>query len=64
MNCPRTYWITDLLRIATQIQTSHPTLKWTPARPMGLQSIGLRVRLKAAWLVFTGKADAVRWFQP
>ena len=32
--------------------------KWVPARPIGWQ--GWR-RFKAAWLVFTGKADAVIW---
>lgn len=32
---------------------------WVPARPEGLYSIGNRI--KAAWLVFTGKADAVIW---
>lgn len=29
--------------------------KWVPARPLGLY------RLRAAWLVFTGRADAVSW---
>ena len=33
--------------------------KWVPARPLGFYSIGHRI--KAAWLVFTGKADAVTW---
>jgi len=33
--------------------------KWVPARPVGYYS--LRHRVKAAWLVFTGEADAVTW---
>jgi hypothetical protein len=33
--------------------------KWVPARPCGFYSIGNRA--KAAWLVFTGKADALLW---
>lgn len=33
--------------------------KWVPARPLGLYS--LRNRLKLAWMVFTGKADALTW---
>jgi hypothetical protein len=33
--------------------------KWVPARPEGFAS--LRMRLRAAWLVFTGRADAVTW---
>lgn len=32
---------------------------WYPARPEGLHSFGSRIRL--AWAVFTGKADALRW---
>ncbi len=34
---------------------------WAPARPLGFFSIGNR--LKCAWLVFTGKADALIWPQ-
>jgi hypothetical protein len=33
--------------------------KWFPARPLGFSSF--RYRCKAAWLVFTGKADALTW---
>ena len=33
--------------------------EWMPARPMGYMS--LRYRLKAAWLVLTGRADALIW---
>lgn len=32
---------------------------WNPARPMGMPNI--KQRFKAAWLVFTGRADAVVW---
>lgn len=32
---------------------------WKLARPIGDSSF--TKRLKAAWLVFTGKADAVKW---
>lgn len=41
--------------VSCQISTG----AWVPARPLGFDSIGSRV--KAAWLVFTGKADAVVW---
>lgn len=64
MNCPRVYLVTELVQQAQTVQTSHPTVGWTPARPMGWQGIALRRRLHAAWLVFTGRADAVRWFEP
>lgn len=33
--------------------------KWVPARPIGFQSLGSRLR--ATWLVFTGRADALIW---
>lgn len=33
--------------------------KWVCARPLPFYSIGNR--LKAAWLVFTGQADALIW---
>ena len=32
---------------------------WEPSRPYGLYSLRNRVRL--AWMVFTGEADALRW---
>ena len=44
---------------------NHPSVflttggKWVPARPLGFQSIW--TRFSAAWLVFTGKADALIW---
>lgn len=35
--------------------------KWVPVRPEGYPS--LRHRFKAAWMVFTGKADALVWIK-
>lgn len=32
---------------------------YAPARPMGFYSLGSRIRL--AWAVFTGRADALFW---
>lgn len=32
---------------------------WQPCRPLGMPT--LRSRIRAAWLVFTGRADAVLW---
>lgn len=34
---------------------------WVPARPMGYRSLGFFHSVKAAWMVFTGRWDAVRW---
>ena len=33
--------------------------KWVPVRPEGYYSIANRI--KCAWMVFTGKADALVW---
>ena len=33
--------------------------KWVPARPLGLYS--LKNRLRLTWMVFVGKADALKW---
>jgi hypothetical protein len=33
--------------------------RWVPARPWGLDTLPSRVRL--AWEVFTGRADALVW---
>ena len=32
---------------------------WVPGRPLGLYTLGNRIR--TAWGVFTGKYDAVKW---
>jgi len=34
---------------------------YVPARPYGFDCWSLQNRIKAAWLVFTGKADVVVW---
>ena len=33
--------------------------QWVPARPLGYYSF--KNRLKCAWMVFTGRADALVW---
>ena len=47
-------WVKGLDEVTTEIDG-----RWVPARPLGLSSIWYRLR--ASWLVFTGKADALRW---
>lgn len=51
------YTLKDLLDIVSHIQTEING-KWVPARPMAGPFI---YKVKAAWLVLTGKADAVIW---
>lgn len=52
---PNIYTLENLLET---IRTG-PTRNGVPARPAGFYSIGRR--LMAAWLVLTGRADALRW---
>jgi len=33
--------------------------RWVPARLLGFASLGSRLR--ATWMVFTGRADALHW---
>lgn len=35
--------------------------RWVAARPLGWSGLCLRQRLRAAWLVFTGRADVLQW---
>ena len=35
--------------------------KWVPVRPINHRVRNLRERLRDAWLVLTGKADALVW---
>jgi len=51
------YEIEDLLTIS-QCASANIDGKWVPARP---ERHSLAVRIKAAWLVLTDKADAVKW---
>lgn len=54
-----TVWILmDLLKHCKET-LSHEEEGWVPARPLGLDTI--QQRFKAAWLVFSGQADAVKW---
>jgi len=50
-------WVQRLTNTMAVIQEA----KWVPARPLGYPSFSHRV--KAAWLVFTGEADALVWPQ-
>lgn len=42
-----------------ECQAGLPDGRWVPARALGFAS--LRQRVRAAWLVFTGRADALVW---
>lgn len=48
-------WLQSLSQCSTEIEPG----KWVPARPLAFMSVGQRV--KATWLVWTGRADALIW---
>lgn len=58
MKNPSTYTLGALLSLSQSNAVNLCGL-WVPARPEGNSSIPNRLR--AAWLVFTGRADAVTW---
>jgi len=57
--CPNIVNADALIHGAGQCQCGLPDGRWVEARPMGFFS--LRRRLLAAWLVLTGRADALTW---
>lgn len=58
MNTPNTYTAEQIKHWDIQTETGG---RWIPARPLGYQGLFLWHRLKAAWLVFTGKCDVLSW---
>jgi hypothetical protein len=62
MNYGVTIWtIESLLRMAPQCATGLPDGRYVPARSLGWT--GIPYRLRAAWMVFRGRADVVVWEQ-
>lgn len=64
MKTPSIY-STQLLKLAfnSGISVGLPDGRWVPARPEPWRGLMLRRRIKAAWLVFTGRADVIQWEQ-
>jgi hypothetical protein len=60
-----TYKYDDLLKALDKSKTGicvNIKGKWEPARPKGLRGYaGFKQRVKSAWSVLTGKADAFTW---
>jgi hypothetical protein len=61
MRCPAIHNAYHLWAAAQETVQSSTCIddKYVPARPLGF--ISFRHRIKAAWLVFTGRADALHW---
>lgn len=53
--------IKDLLEHCKSIQASSDGKTWAPCRPQTAENTFLKRRLKAAWAVLMGRADAVTW---
>jgi len=58
-NYPNLWNVADLVKSTMEVRMATSGHRWVPARPLGYSSFMSRVKL--AWLVFTGKADAVVW---
>lgn len=52
------YKLQDLIDSAFTNYMKTPDGCWVPARPLGMD---IKQRIKSAWKVLTGKADAVIW---
>ena len=59
MRVPDLYWARDLKEWSVDARTGYGVNYM--ARPIGYQGLLLFRRMRIAWLVFTGKCDAVRW---
>lgn len=55
---PNVWQLKHLLKAVDEC-AAHINGKWVPARPLGFATIGARIH--CAWLVFTGRADALIW---
>lgn len=54
--------VRNIVKNAQTESTQLSTGEWAPVRPCAFcPGVSLFVRLKYAWLVFTGKADALVW---
>jgi len=65
MKTPNILTVENVLRAAREVQCQLPDGRYVPARSEGWGGglYGLRISLKAAWMVFTGRADALVWEQ-
>ena len=51
----------DLIESTASTHTEIQSGKWVPARPCNSRYRTMRQKFKEAWVVYTGKADAVIW---
>lgn len=58
---PDFYTPESLARTTAEVACGLPDGRYVACRPLGWQGIQLRKRFRAAWLVFTGRADVLQW---
>jgi hypothetical protein len=58
---PNILTVASVIRSANEVLCGLPDGRWVPYRSEGFSS--WRHRIRAAWLVFTGRADALIWEQ-
>lgn len=61
MRKPEIRCVTEVVAEAKEISAGIPDGRWVPARSYALNQLRPFGRFKAAWLVFTGRADAVTY---
>ena len=64
MNTPEIYTTEQIKKWDTNRQISRQGRDyWTPARPYNTEYLRLFTRIKLAYMVFTGKCDALQWIE-
>jgi len=53
------YDVNTIINISSENLMNDGFEEWVPSRPIG--TFGFLSRCKKAWMVFTGKADALIW---
>lgn len=61
MRKPDIRCVTEVVRDAKENATGLPDGRWVPSRSYARNQLHPFGRIKAAWLVFTGRADAVTY---
>jgi hypothetical protein len=61
LNTPTIYTPEQVIEDAKHVSCGLPDGRYVAARSLGWQGLCLRLRLRCAWLVFTGRADVLQW---
>ena len=65
MDLPSEWYADDVVKHGSECRSkvTHPDGRevWVAARPIPYWGLCLRKRISRAWMVFTGKADVLRW---